>query len=644
MRKSDKQLGMDRRITRRDTIIGASTVALAGLNPVNPGMAYGDGKALGNATTTPYYPPGLTGLRGNHVGSFEVAHRLGRQRNRDWGPVKKLNSVNYDLVVVGAGLSGLSAAFFYRQKDPDARILILDNHDDFGGHAKRNEFTVNGKQIISYGGSQTLSQPSRYSSIVKQLLRDLAVDLDEFEKAYDSDFWRRNDLSSGVFFDEDRWGESKIVPFNMGYYEGYLPIADAKLNTKEAIAQMPVSEAAKVELLNIYTERKDLLADLSLDEKWTLLYSISYRDFLARYFGVKEKDTFDFFQDLTGDAGAGTDAITAATAFNYTGLPGPEAAGLPDYPTTEPYIHHFPDGNASIARLLVAKMVPGIAEASDMKSLLTSDFDYDKLDQPNADIQIRLNSTVVNVRRMQSSQPGDSVAVTYVQDGETIQIDAKNCVLACNHSIIPHLCPDLPKPQLAALSFQERAPILYTNVALKNWRAWKKKGIGAILAPGSYYVHAKIDFPVSLGDYEFSSDPDEPVIIHMERFPRTYNQNLSVRDQNQIGRYELIATSFEDIERKTRQQLDRMFGDAGFDVQNDIAASTVNRWAHGYSYSYQDLFGEIHDDWDDERHPHVIARKPFGPITIANSDAAANAMLEAAVEEAHRAVIELVER
>jgi spermidine dehydrogenase len=159
--------------------------------------------------------------------------------------------------------------------------------------------------------------------------------------------------------------------------------------------------------------------------------------------------------------------------------------------------------------------------------------------------------------------------------------------------------------------------------------------------PGGYHTLAMLDFPVSLGGYEFSGGPDEPVIVHMERFVHRNNEGLNVAEQRRLGRHELFTTSFESIERSVRSQLAGMLSGGGFDPAGDIEAITVNRWAHGYSLGYNRIFDQVYSDWDDERHPHVQARKPFGRISIANCDAAASAWLPSAIEQAHRAVSEL---
>jgi len=231
---------MDHWISRRDLLHGVGALATGTLIP---GSALADqvlareDNGVGGGT----YPPALTGLRGNHVGSFEVSHQLGLEGKYDWGPVQEPDTGLYDLVVVGAGISGLAAAHFYRKEKPNARILIIDNHDDFGGHAKRNEFQLGDRTLIGYGGSQTLQEPSGYSDIVKTLLRDLGVDIRHFDKAYDQTFFQRNGLRGGIYFNKEKWCVDRTVPVNFAMFDDYIPVAKQNLTTKQTVAQMPIS-------------------------------------------------------------------------------------------------------------------------------------------------------------------------------------------------------------------------------------------------------------------------------------------------------------------------------------------------------------------------------------------------------------------
>ena len=630
---------MEKRITRRDLLHGAGAIAAASFVP---GQAFADEMlALERAGGLAGYPPARTGMRGNHPGSFHVAHQLAREGRRDGGPVEEPDNGIYDLVVVGAGISGLAAAHFYRQSNPEARILILDNHDDFGGHAKRNEFDVGGRTLIGYGGSQTLESPSGYNEIVKSLLRDLGVDKQRFDTAYDQDFYKRNGLGAGVFFNRSDWGSNRLVRFGLGDLDDYLPLAPTELTARQAVAQMPISDAARGQLLELLTTDEDRLSDIPLDAKEEYLYTISYRDFLSKHMNVSEPEVFAVLQYLTSDSSVGIEATSAGDAIFYLALPGGKALGLAKHEEYEPYIHHFPDGNASIARLLVRAMIPAAASGSTMEDIVTTRFDYGKLDSANAPVRLRLNSTVTHVEHDGDIKSAKSVSVSYVKNGQAYRVKAKHTVLACYNSMIPSMCPDLPALQRESLAKQVKSPILYTTVALNNWRAWKNLGIGAVVAPTSYHVNAMLDFPVSLGDYKYASEPDDPIIVHMERFCHRPNEGLSVREQRRLGRHDLLATPFAAIERNIREQLAGMLADGGFDPAADIAGITVNRWAHGYADSFDTLGDPWYGDKNNERYPHVIGRKPFGRIAIANSDSGASAMLESAVGQAHRAIKEL---
>ena len=290
---------MDRHISRRDFVYGASAlsataIASAVMSPVSA-LAEQVGAASGN------YPPSLTGMRGNHPGSFEVAHQRASEGRRDWGPVKNLDDKVYDLVVVGAGISGLSAAYFYLKDHPKADILILDNHDDFGGHAKRNEFQVGDRTLIGYGGSQTLSEPSSFDKVVKDLLSDLGVELGRFDKAYDQDYFKRYGLRAGVHFNKEKWGVDRVVPYDLGFYKGYIPFLPSALTTQQAVANMPISEEAQRELVRLLETDTDQMPHIPVADKADYLYSISYREFLSRHLDIQNPEVFEVMQDMGMD-------------------------------------------------------------------------------------------------------------------------------------------------------------------------------------------------------------------------------------------------------------------------------------------------------------------------------------------------------
>jgi spermidine dehydrogenase len=213
----------------------------------------------------------------------------------------------------------------------------------------------------------------------------------------------------------------------------------------------------------------------------------------------------------------------------------------------------------------------------------------------------------------------------------------KNVVLACYNAVIPFLCPEMPETQRNALAYGVKTPLVYTNVLLRNWTSFQKLGVERIYYPGGYHSSVSLDFPVSLGSYRHPRSPEEPMVLHLTRFFVTPGRPL--REQHQLGKWDLLQTSFETFERSIRDQLARSLGGGGFDPARDIEAITVNRWPHGYAYGYTAL---TDPDFAADARPNVVGRQSFGRIHVANSDAAASAYTNAAIDEAHRAVTEIL--
>jgi spermidine dehydrogenase len=609
-------------ISRRDFLNGISLTVAAGLTP-----------AAQIAAEPARYPPALTGLRGQHPGSYEVAHAQAWQ-----GKVFALERLpieeRYDLVVVGGGISGLAAAFFYRRAaGPSARILVLDNHDDFGGHAKRNEFTLDGRLVIGYGGSESIDSPkTQYGEAAKELLRELGVEIGRFETAFERTLYSSLGLSRGVFFAQEAFGRDVLVtgePPGGGIDDASRRLANAK-PLSEFVAAFPISSASKAQLLGLYDSGRDPLGGKTSQEKLEILKRTSYRDYLIRVCGCNEEVANCFQGRTLGFFGLGCDAVPADAAREL-GYPGFDGLALPGRAAREPYIYHFPDGNASLARLLVRSLVPEVAPGHTMDDVVLAHFDYDKLDREGQGVRIRLDSTCVDVRNTP-----EGALISYVRAGVPHRVEAKHAVLACFHMVIPHIMPELPTAQRAALARNVKTPLVYTNVLVRDWRPWARLGVHDISAPMSFHSRAKLDFPVSLGGYHHTRDPSEPICLHLVHVPGAANQGLDARTQFRIGQARLLDMTFADFEAKIRDELDRMLGPGDFSSARDIAAVTVNRWAHGYGYVANSLYDE-----DDYASVLERARQKSGRVAIANSDAGGDAYAHLAIAEAARAVAEL---
>ena len=550
------------KITRRDFVNG--TLMAAGSTMLPAEASAFDAMA---SLTPDYYPPARTGLRGSHPGSNDAAHARAWTGHSDWGATVEVDQT-YDLVVVGGGLSGLAAGYFYlREHGRDKKILILDNHDDFGGHAKRNEHTVDGRLVLGQGGSESIEGTRELGPTVSQLLDELGVDLNRFDSAYDTDFYKRHGLGVATFFNKRVFGEDKLVPHPFCDYPGFIQgLMRPRISIEDAVRQTPLSDRGKEQLLRIY---KGGQHELPVPKEQFREYAEStlWFDYLKDTLGVNDPLVLRMARHTAMDyEGHGTDVVSIMEAIASGCIGGDPYDAWPDvlpkgwyqkfvdkdgptYVVEDPFIHHFPDGNASIARMLVKRMVPNVGPGDEIEDIVLSKFDYGELDKPGNSARIRLNSTAVNVQH--EGNPGSSdVRVTYIRHGKSYQVKARGVVLACYNMMIPHIVPDLPEEQDAALRTLSKVALQYTTVGVKNWRAMKEQGIGLAMCPGNIHQVVGMDYPVSMGGYEYTKSPDDPCVLHLRCCPVTGKPGEPLLDQLKEG---ALQNALNDLRRLRRR-------------------------------------------------------------------------------------------
>lgn len=640
MDTNDKHLGMNRRITRRDFINGIARSAAASWTLPLWSLD------LEQLAEEENYPPARTGLRGSHEGSYEVAHQL-----RDGGFEKAYGAAEdtgeiYDLVVVGAGISGLAAAFFFlKAAGSKSRILILDNHDDFGGHARRQEFGSGASFRVGHGGSFAIESPAPYSKISGSLIEELGIDVAGFHQHLESDVFSSAGLEEKFFFDRKTFGTEILLP---DPFESSFPELSKSRNSdplSSFLERAPWNDSAKKDLHRIYKESVDYLSGFNDGEKKAQLARISYAQYLTDV--VKcDRSILPFFQARPHSLyGAGIDIVPAQDAWGL-GYPGFDGLRLDPEPgrgmnrdsipneEAQKYFFHFPDGNATIARLLVRKLNPNAIPGSSTKDIVMSRARYDQLDESESSCRIRLNSTVVRVKQ----ESGRPVDVFYVRKGKHLRVRASKCVLACWNAMIPYLCPELPSEQKTALAYAIKVPLLTVTVAARNWQPWSKLGANSVYSPGQYFSNVQLAMPLRFEGYGAPRKPEDPILIGMFRAP--CRPGLPVRHQHRLGRAEIVTRKWEEYERTIREELAAILGPGGFDPARDITGIAVHRWPHGYAYQYNSIADPF---WlNGTQEPCVIARRPFGRIAIANSDAGAYAYVDSAIDQGYRAVQELL--
>ena len=625
MKGQDKFLGMDRSITRRNFLQGvAMSIAASRL-----------GRAQTEAPSTSY-PPSLHGIRGQDSGSTELGHRI-----RDGKAAVPADVVDtgesYDLIVIGAGLAGLCSSYVYKRERSNARILLLDNQDDFGGHARRNTFEHNGTTLIAPGGTFALENPEDSPRGAKEILESLEIDIDLLEGYRDREVFKRYGLSDAVFFDPRTYPGIKPTWVNQFYDIPY----------REFFRRSGIPEEAQRELVSFYTSRRMYLAGPERESK---LAGMTWERFIREVMGLGD-DAVRFANLYSTDHhGLGCDAVSALDGFElgpgFSGMGGPgfvDRNGIPRY-GYQP-VHRFPDGNHTIARMLLRRILPAAVPVENvtppedpeetvdtMAPVFNSRVRYDQLDRPEHRVRVCLRSLAIRVEQIDN---GSRVAVHYMQpDGRVHRVTARSAIVASWGMTAKHIVPELPPEQKSALEEYRYTSALYINVLLKHWRPIADIGAFEMQWPGGYCTWMHVSDPLLVGDYQPEYAPDKPTVLSMYKY--LYTPGLPPSDQMKLGRLEMESKPFEDYEREIRTELNHALGPWGFDAAEDILAITVNRWGHGYNF-FQPSPGE-------EKPPYQLGRRRVGRISFAGADSGGSPWTQEALHHGRRAAYEQLSR
>lgn len=591
--------------------------------------------------------PGWAAAATEGQGDEAVAagHRL-RHDAAAWqaAPLQRDDEVP-DLVVVGTGISGLAAAMLYlRHAARPVRVLMLDTLDRPGGHARRNEFVSrSGRRLVGYGGSQSLDSPGLFSPAARELITSLGIELPRFKAGLFDAGWaaRQGLVNDAHWFDPRVWDASA----------GLVRRAPGEAPA-DWLARLPLPDAARAQLAALLAGQAPPrpLTGPRLRRRRQLA-AITYAQFLQRHWQVHPALLRWFGHDTAAYFGVGIDATSALDAW-AAGLPGFAALDLGEgvdplmapsarhlVSSQDDYVYHFPDGNAALAHALLRELRPDVVPGQGMDSLADVTVDLAALDRPDAAVRLRQRATVVGLRHLGPPQQADLVELRYVDSHGTLRgVRARQVLLACWHRVIARLTDELPAAQRRALDDQVKVPLLYATVLMSNWRAWQRAGVARVRTPGGFWAEAELDFPVSLGGVHFAQHPDEPMLVHLSKVV-VPGDGRSPRRQSAAGRQWLLDCPFERLEAEVRHTLQGALGGHGLDLERDVEAITINRWSHGYSLEYARPWDRF---WPQGPLPCDTARRGWGRVAIAGSDAGAYAYAHSAIDQATRAVQQLL--
>lgn len=533
----------------------------------------------------------------------------------------------FDLVVVGGGLSGLGAVYqFKKTAREDQKCLIIENHPIFGGHAKRNEFMVNGYKLTGAQASNAFSVFNREGTAENEIFSDLKIprtfsyqDLDpelgqlQFDRtSYGFMLWQDISPSVGFFFNKADTPDWVIDPWG------------------KKLKKAPYSRKVKRDFHTWRNTEEQYYRRSNFKQR---LDSVTYKQYLEKTVRLSS-EVSDFANPILASAlGLGSDAISAYGAYQI-GMPG--FKGLGRWTGTrrldETDWHAFPGGNDGFTRYLIKALIPGAIEGGySFTEILNRPVNLKALDRPSNDVSMRIRAMAVRVEHAPSPEGSDHVLVTYVKNGQTYRLKAKAVVMASAGWSNRHAVTDLPDEYQSAYENFFYSSVLVVNVALTNWRFLYKLGLTGCRWFDGFGFSCNIRKPMIVGDYQQPLHPDKPIVLTF--YVPLHYPGFPLGEQGAKGRKEILSTSYNEYEQQILQQMTKLFGSAGFDPGRDIAGIILNRWVNAYLNPQPGFyFGQ-----DGKPAPRETIRKRFGRIAFGHSELNGHMNWIAAIEEGRSA-------
>lgn len=614
------------RITRRDFVNGALVGAGALFAPGCTHL----GRAPGDAQTWDGFG-GVGDYARSHGNSYAVREAGHLIRDGAYQDVSAAVDTReeFDLVVVGGGLSGLSAALRFLQERPGGTCLVLDNHQIFGGESKRNEFNVRGHLVTGPQGANSFPLPQtpgkygfeHYAAI--GMPREFqyveptgaATGLEYSSDSYMFQTWKDASPSFGWFFGGKRGAENWVRDI-----------------WSDDLARAPYPEAVKADLLKW---RSSVAPNGGPDQseegfrRW--LDTLSYQDVIEKVMGLSPIVSRYIDPVLASSvSGAGCDLVSALAAY-YLVLPGlwdPKQRQR----ITAHRAHSFPGGNDGFTRHYVKTLIPSAIEGGrELEGIMNSPVDFAALDRTGQPVRIRLGATAVDVMHEGSPQGSATVALTYERGGALHKLTARAVVMAGGSWTTRHVVRDLPEAHRRAYQQFYRTPMLVANVAVKHWRFMADYGMTACRWFEGFGYCCNIRPPMAIGRHRPPFDPEQPAVLTFY-VPFCYPNQGSIHEQAARGRAEMFATTYSQYETRIRDQMALLFGTAGF-RQQDIAGIVLNRWGHAYVCPQPGFYFGTNG----QAAPSEIIRKVHGRVTFAHSELNGHQHWVAAADEGWRA-------